>query len=191
MKLSINEREVVKLRANYIPVPQFDSLEIAAQPMSTIKREGKGSKTVPASQQLESLKKFLGLFKGSYTYCISSPVHDGYAKFIGAVWFLRWLEAQQLSNRSRPIWHSINGGYYDLLRDKKPACSGLIVTGVVAGSSQVKIEKLRDILELYPAIPKVILTSDKSPIETFDPLKILLTSGIWLSMQAKRKVEQL
>jgi hypothetical protein len=187
MKIEISEQDVVKLRVGGAPTPQYDSLEIAAQ--SYIHKSHGRAKQIVEKVQIDHLQKYGGT-QGPYTYCISSPVNDGYAKFIGCWWFLKWIEQQQRTSLSRPVWHQIDGGYYDRLRDQKVNCSGLILTGVVKGSSPIKVEKLRDILERYQNIPRVVLTSDENPLEVFDRLKLGLTSGLMLSTKSKRKVGQ-
>lgn len=187
MNLVIHEKDVVALRVNGAPIPQYDQLEVAAQ--SYIHKSGGKAKQIAEKLQLDHLKKYGGLYGQSYTFCVSSPGHDGYAKFIGSWWFLKWMEQQHKTSLARPVWHAIDGGYYDRMRDTKVNCSGLILTGVVRGSSAIKIEKLRDILEKYQNIPKVVLTSDETPLEFFERLRIVLTSGIMLSTKARRKVE--
>jgi hypothetical protein len=186
LKLSILEKELSLLRLYKIPIPQYDSLEVEAQNISF--KQGSRARTIPAQIQMDGLKKFGGQLNGPYTFCVSSPTHDGYAKFIGSWWFLRWLEANK---DGRPIWHSINGSYYDHLRDRKPVATGLIISGVIKGSSSIKQEKLRDILDQYHGIPKVVLTSDEDPLTFFDRIKYPLNSCIWLGTKSKRKTEHL
>lgn len=187
MNLVISEQDGVKLRVNGAPVPQYDQLEVAAA--SYIHKSNGRAKQVAEKIQLDHLKKYGGVYGQPYTFCVSSPGHDGYAKFIGCWWFLKWIEQQQKTSLARPVWHQIDGGYYDRLRDTKVNCSGLIITGVVKGSSSIKVEKLRDVLEKYQNVPKVVLTSDESPLEFFERVRISLTSGIMLSTKARRKVE--
>lgn len=75
----------------------------------------------------------------------------------------------RLVSRDYPLWHKVYGGLGDPLRDKGPSDnpSMLIISNVDADSTNHKIEKVRDIIEQNPNIPRIIVVSGCDPMWFF------------------------
>lgn len=84
-----------------------------------------------------------------------------------------------------PIWHTINAGYKDSLRDDHSEKTRLLILdGMFPDSPQIKVEKLRDILFKYNRIPRIILCTDVNPIKYIkDNLKIYVNHILYLSLK--------
>lgn len=72
-------------------------------------------------------------------------------------------------NRDYPVWHKVYGGLGDELRDKTYSenPSMLVLSNVTADSTSMKIEKVRDILEKFPNLPRVVVVSGCDPVWFF------------------------
>jgi hypothetical protein len=88
-------------------------------------------------------------------------------------------------NRSQPLWHRVYGGFGDSLRDLKSDYPSLIViSNVTPKCSDVKLEKVRDILEKYNSmgIPVIVVIGGCDPYSFFTqrlfyPLRYALYLG--------------
>jgi hypothetical protein len=111
---------------------------------------------------------------GSPIIGIGSMPTDTRAKFL-AMSIMDAAITQQASGahkgKAMPLWHPVTGGYYDPLRDDKgdhrPNCSMLIITSVGRDSTSVKIEKVRDLLEIYHNIPRIVVVNGCDPVTFF------------------------
>lgn len=151
-----------------------------------------GQETVshyPAAKQLD---KFLTLsqmpFKQPYLLCINSVYTDSIAKLVAGWYFGRAIQAyneagygQQLT-QTHPVWHTLVGGYKNPMVEevKKPAM--LIISNIVQESTQFKLEKLRDILEVYDDVPRVIVTSAENPIKFCHDIRLSVNHILNLAM---------
>lgn len=145
------------------------------------------SKTRPkrysTAKQMEFYKKVYNKpFFAPYVYCISSEPNDSYAMSVGVFLMIRAIEVKRkeeqldekqremLAGKSLPIWHTIVGGFGDPLLNKNKNPSMLILSNVPGGrqSTQHKMEKLRDILEVYSHIPRIVLTTNTDPVTMFE-----------------------
>lgn len=88
-------------------------------------------------------------------------------------------------NRSLPMWHRVYGGFGDSLRDMKSDFPSFIVlSNVIISDTNVKFEKVRDILEKYNAmhIPVLVIIGGADPLtlfssKLFHPLKYAIFLG--------------
>lgn len=110
---------------------------------------------------------------GSPIIGIGSMPSDTRAKFL-AMSIMSEAISQQASGaqkgKSMPFWHPVTGGYYDSLRDEKgerPNYSMLVITSVGLDSTGVKIEKVRDLLEIYHNIPRIVVVNGCDPVTFF------------------------
>lgn len=118
--------------------------------------------------------------------CISSAVTDMRAKFLGlslmnaSIDFLRGRK----TGKALPIWHKLFGGYSDVLRDAKERRNyGMIVLSNVAhDSTAMKLEKLRDLLEMYDNSTRVVVINGSDPISFFaEKVRMPLNYAFFLS----------
>lgn len=77
---------------------------------------------------------------------------------------------------AKPLWVTLYGDRfdYDKLKAKRP--NFLVITNVTMESTSYKLERLRDILEMFPKIPRVVVTGGN-----IDPVE-LFTSRVHLSV---------
>ena len=95
---------------------------------------------------------------------ISSFPSDLRAKYLAIYYMSLAIEEYRKGNkkpgRGMPVWHRVYGGFTDQLRDKPPneiPCM-LVIANVNLTSTPQKIEKVRDLLERYSEIPRIIVT---------------------------------
>ena len=157
------------------------------------KREGQPDKLISTTKQLKVLNAILANpLRGSYTLCISSMPSDMRAKALAA--HIMWVAMNTQKGRShaKPVWHRVYGSLGDPLRDKvqTETPSLLIISNIVEGSSALKIEKVRDLLEKYSSIPRIVVYGGADPLSLFtDKLHYPLKAGIFLG--SGRKVQHI
>lgn len=91
--------------------------------------------------------------------------------------------SRRMSRRDYPLWHKVFGGFRDDLLDAKEmeSPSMLIISNVCNTSTAMKIEKVRDILEKYTRIPRVVVVSGCDPMHFFAmKLHIPMDYGFYL-----------
>ena len=141
--------------------------------------------TVPIKKQYNAIQSLLANpLRGRYVLGVSSFPSDLRAKQF-AVQLMRNAIIQQKEKRKRgdyPLWYKLTGSYKCFLRDMDdeiPA-SMIICSNVNNDSTALKIEKLRDILEKYQNIPRVVVLGGIDPITFFgNRLYFPLTAGIY------------
>lgn len=110
---------------------------------------------------------------GSPIIAIGSMPSDTRAKFLAlSIMDAAITDMVEGSHRGKtmPKWHVVHGGFYDQLRDDKgdrPNFSMLVITNVGPDSTNVKIEKVRDLLEIYHNIPRVVVVNGCDPVSFF------------------------
>lgn len=136
------------------------------------------SKLINADSQISTIEKLLdNPLRGHPIVCINSYPTDLRATMVGA----NILEAATFKYRDgqanrkpigQPYWVRLYsdkwGGYIDDIREKKPSL--LIISNITSASTQQKLEKLRDILDYFDTIPRIVITgtsSKENPLEFF------------------------
>ena len=155
---------------------------------------GVHSKLVSAQKQVRALDSILGNpLRGSYTVCINSFPSDLLAKNLATHIFSRAIDSwhkRHKPGRTLPLWHRVFGGLNDVLRDRHTddVPSLLIISNVNESSSAHKLEKVRDILEKYSHVPRIVVSSGSDPITFFTTrLHYPLHAGIHLGPQNRIK----
>lgn len=144
------------------------------QHLVTIVSEIEGMKTrkVLKKAQIESLHKVMEKpFGAPYLMAISSSPNDGKAKMLAAFIMQQALKAH-LSGKFRatrgkalPLWHMVNGSFQDRLRDQSEERPSLLVlSNITEQSTNVKFEKVRDLLEMFSDIPRIIVCTPTDPL---------------------------
>ena len=115
-----------------------------------------------------------------YLAVISSAPNDQKALLVAAQLFRRGIQGHvdgtvRQRNRTLPLWHMITGSWYDKLRDQydKPRTeispippSLMVFSNITTECSQAKLEKLRDLIEIYNDVPRIIvLTGSGSGVD--------------------------
>lgn len=178
------------LRARPFDLPQY---------VSTFSSQVEGLRVRRVQKQVQ-LSKFEALsanpLSQPYVYIVSSSPNDGKAKQVAMYLMQRALMAVAAGNiprsaigRQAPLWHTITGSWNDVLRDRPQEHSPgmLVLSNVTNLSTNVKLEKLRDLLELYNSVPRIIVISGEDPL-TFANTKLLLPVNGVLNLSTAKKM---
>jgi hypothetical protein len=155
--------------------------------------EGLKPKLFKAKKQQEWFDEFLEDPFIPRTYCLVSAPNDGQAKLLAA--FMMQHAALRTNSRvALPLWHDLTGGFNNTLISEKngraQGASMLILNNVGATSTQPKIEKLRDILETYTDIPKIVVATGCDPYMFFTRyLYLPIHALVYLTTAAIKRVE--
>ncbi len=190
MKISLDKRNSVATRQmvtrglpkSILSYPSFLLEDRAVSFVSAV--EGLREKRIEKSKQIESIRKIVeDPFLGPYVACISGTPHDVNAKLLGAYIMMQAVVMQsnkeelskkqqrRLKDKGFPVWHNLYGGFDNPLVTKennsihKPSL--LIISNITLDSTGPKIEKLRDILEAYSSIPRIVIVSGTDPLTLF------------------------
>lgn len=131
---------------------------------------------------------------GSYTMAIGSYPSDVRAKVLALNIMNKAIDAQMSGSqrgRAYPLWHRLYGNFQDPLRDSKEPehISMLVITNVGVDSSQVKLEKLRDLLERYDSIPRIVVVNGVDPVSFFaERVRLPLKYAFYLSAEQKASI---
>jgi len=134
------------------------------------------TKSVSVKRQIAMLHSlFESPLRGSPIISIGSFPTDLRAKMLAvnimdhAISFQDKARSVRIAKKDYPLWHKVYGGFKDTIRDDGMTDnpSMLILSNVDVHSTNAKIEKVRDILEMYPNIPRVVIVSGCDPLEFF------------------------
>ena len=159
--------------------------------------EGIKTRRVPKKQQLAHLAKFIEKpFAAPLVFSISSFPNDGKARVLAA-YLMEQAYKHHVAGRFRftrsrhlPLWHTVTGGLYDVLRDgrQEHRPSLLILSNITHLSTTVKLEKVRDLLEIYNDIPRILVSTNEDPI-TLANSKLLVPINSAVYLATSRKIE--
>lgn len=172
-----------------------------AQHVLTVRSEVDGlrMKKIPKQRQLDYLDDACDRpFNSPFIMVIGSVPNDAKAKLTAAYVMERAVNAHlknKFPNKTRskrlPLWHTLTGAFYDELRDqreKEENPSLLILSNISVESSNVKLEKLRDILEQFNHIPRVVVITGCDPI-TFVNTRLRMAINYCVHLSTAHKVE--
>lgn len=134
------------------------------------------TKGISVRRQVNTLNKvFANPLRGHPVIGIGSFPSDLRARMLAVNIMDQAIAAQdeaksgRLATRDYPLWHKVYGGLGDPLRDRglPDNPSMLIISNVDADSTNYKIEKVRDIIEQHPNIPRIIVVSGCDPMWFF------------------------
>jgi len=121
-----------------------------------------------------------------YTLCISSEVNDSRAKLAAATLMLK-----AHRDGAKCVWHNIYGGYKDDMRDNPKSHTRvkfLVLSNVPTDATPNKMEKLRDILEMYSNIPRIVVTTGQEPIQFFQRLGLPINYALRIMSTRSKRV---
>lgn len=155
---------------------------------------------ISESLQLTKIKK---IFKkplfGNYVLTISSFPSDTLARNVGIYLMGLALESyyqkreqagsNKIKRASLPLWHRIYGGWDDkLLKHKENPCM-LFISNVTDTSTVTRKERVRDLLETYEDIPRIIITSPTNPLTFASDFRYLTNASLYLSPPDVNRLE--
>jgi hypothetical protein len=156
--------------------------------------EGLKPRMISRDKQLGVVDAFLEDTFQPRTIGLYSAPDDGMAKLLAA--FLMQHAAINTNSRTAlPLWHDLTGGFNNPLINEKNAraqgASMLVLNNVGPQSTQPKLEKLRDILETYTEIPKIVVVTGCDPYTFFKRHLFLPIHGLVYMTTAEVKKVQL
>lgn len=135
-------------------------------------------------------------FVSPYIYIISSSPNDVKAKYAAAS-IMAAATKQHLGGNAHkhtrgkqaPLWHVVNGAFPDRLRDfSTEDPSMLILSNITIDSTNVKIEKVRDLLEKFPSIPRILVVTGADPVTFANTrLRVPINKALYI-MTAKKQI---
>lgn len=124
----------------------------------------------PAEQE-RSLQLFLDNPTRRMVYGVSGNPHDGKAKLFAA-----YLVSEHLRHRglgAHVVWHTVYEGFdnkllreYDEVDGKSPPTL-LVLTNVTPNASSTRLGKVRDLLERFSDIPRIVVMAGEDPLSFF------------------------
>jgi hypothetical protein len=122
-------------------------------------------KFIDSSKQTNSLEMFLNNPSIPVIYSIAGNPDDAKAKLFAA--YLVSVHMRSLGSRSNVIWESLYGGFENKLvsdADDKEQPTMIVITNLCPNSTNLKLEKAKDILEKFADIPRIVVSSGLDPI---------------------------
>lgn len=120
------------------------------------------SKIVEASKQAQSLEAFKENPGRPMLYVVSGNPDDSKAKYFAA--YLAYLHKCKYEHRADIHWEPVYGGFDNPLLRKDVEPTMLILSNLTENSTNVKLEKAKDLIERFPNIPIVVVCSGEDPI---------------------------
>ena len=160
-------------------IPSFSLDESVAGFTSEV--EGLKPKSISKNEQTAMIERIIdNPFHAPYICCISGKPNDLKAKLLATYIMQSALMKQAnksklpektqkyLSDKGQPIFSNVMGWSTNALLDHKEKPSLLILANVPQGMTQYKQEKLRDLLEMYSGIPRIVVTANHDPLTFFN-----------------------
>jgi hypothetical protein len=145
--------------------PALDNL---VDHLTTIRYEVNGDpKKVTVAKQQEFMKEMLDL-SDPYLAVVSGETDDSFSSQIALI---QCAQMMLLDSTRKFYWHSLTGAFKDKIRDDEVLQADvysshlLIISNIAKNSTNVKLEKLRDICEMYSHIPKIVVLAGVNPME--------------------------
>jgi hypothetical protein len=178
-KLSLHENTLPQLLSKGLPSSVVAVRNLEFRPTTfTSAIEGLKPRTFTLAKQLKMFDDFMDNPMLPKTYCIVSAPNDSQAKWLAAFMMQTALAAKG-KHDPMPIWHNLLAGFANSLVDDKAKTSFLILNNVGTTSTAPKLEKLRDCLETFDNIPKVVIATGCDPFEFFTKYMYLPVNSVF------------
>ena len=130
------------------------------------------NKLIQAKVQTDSLENFLVDPSSPAIYGVGAEPTDSHALYFAAYLAYLFTAIKGNSNPSRHVhWESLSSGFRNPLIYEDGSINEnigmLILSNVVANSSNVKLEKVRDLLVAYSDIPRIVVIGGEDPLTFF------------------------
>lgn len=167
----------------------FD-IETSLMQFSTQVR-GLQRKTVSVERQHRWLQQMLAEPFAPYLTVINSYPTDERSKLLGANLMAHIVmagrEHKVLSKRTqKPLWIRVYNNYVDMAALRKHHPSAVFISNITDDSTPQKLERVRDVLEMFSDIPRVVMMAGAQDPVTFcaDRLRLGVSRPIQLGGKA-------
>lgn len=185
----------IKLDPNLLPILRSQGMNWAAQaqkpfdlqPTSfTATVEGLKPRPFPRAKQQQFIQSFMENSFAPGTICINSAPTDGKAKLLAA-----WMMQHHYRNGGTVSrWYDVIGGFDCPLLEERANISLLVLNNVGPDSSPTKKEKLRDLLEMYADISKIVVVNGCDPFTFFTShLRLPLKGLVYLTNASVKGID--
>lgn len=146
-------------------------------------------KIYEADVQLDGLREFTEDPTQAMIYSVSGNPDDTKAKYFAAHLVRQHLQKVRVPN---VVWNPIYGGFDNkLMDDDVQPPSMIVITNLTPLSTNLKLEKTRDLLEKFQNIPRIIVSTGMDPISFAFTKLFVPVHGIAYFCESliKRKIE--
>lgn len=143
------------------------------------------------SYQFKSLDRFEADPTAPVVYAVASEPNDAKAMYFAAYLAQVMLENTPAQVPCRIKWERVFADFKNELLYSEASLSMLILSNLTPNSTATKLEKTRDLLEMYAGIPRIVVISGEDPITFFSRKLYYKVNSIFHHSAAlmKRKVE--
>lgn len=121
------------------------------------------NKFVEPSMQDRSLSMFLQDPSTPMVYGVSGNPDDSKAKYFAA--FLVAAHMKALGSDANPVWAPMYSGFDNpYMSDDRAPPSMLVLTNMTPNSTNLKLEKARDLIEKFSDIPRIVVVAGMDPM---------------------------
>lgn len=155
-KLRVTDKKVRKLLGTY------DKQNLKWDPQGfALESSRLEQRIIEASVQTESLERFETNPRLPMTYIVAGNPDDTDARYFAG--YLAQLHMNAMGMNADVIWSPIIGTFDNPIV-KQEAVTMIVLMNLTPRSSNLKFEKVRDIIEAHPKIPKVIVVAGEDPM---------------------------
>jgi hypothetical protein len=133
-----------------------------------VESEKLNDRIIEPKVQNQSLLSFIEDPAEAIVYGISGNPDDTKAKLFAA--YLVNIHLEKLGHRANVVWHTLYGGFDNsLLREYDPIDGKadptlLVISNLTPASTNVKLEKARDLLQRFVNIPRLVICAGEDPL---------------------------
>lgn len=151
---------------NVVPGHVFRCPSFKWHPVTFVtESEQLNQKFIEANKQTSSLEMFLNNSLVPAIYSVAGNPDDAKAKLFAA--YLVGVHMRYLGSKANVVWESLYGGFDNKLvsdADDKEQPTMIVITNLCPNSTNLKLEKAKDILEKFADIPRIVVSSGLDPI---------------------------
>lgn len=147
------------------------------------------SKLIQSEVQSDSLERFEKDPTLPVVYAVASEPHDMKALYF-AVYLVQTL-LENVSGFKRVHWERVYSDFKNDMLYADAKLSMMVLSNITSNSSPVKLEKVRDLLDAYSDIPRVVVIAGEDPITFMSRKLFYKTNSIFFHSGAlvKRRAE--
>jgi hypothetical protein len=189
-KIKLRKRDFFVQRGATIPGHIWKEQPFKFDPVTfAVEDEKLEKRFFEASVQEKSLQGFLENPAAPHVYAVASEPNDSRALYFAAYLVQCYLESTQPP--WRVAWENLYGGFSNKLLDAEIEPSFLVLSNLSPNSTNVKLEKARDLLTYYAHIPRVVVIAGEDPITFFARRLFFKTGRIFFHSSSiiKRQVQ--